>query len=109
MKERGHLDGEGNLEESDGSSHNEVNDTPSTLLQANLSPDNKPWYSAWDVEYNSNSTATLNMNLMHKLTVAFSMDGRYLATASGSGIVTIFDTRTGKRITLFISSDSARF
>jgi WD40 repeat protein len=56
------------------------------------------------VEPNSNSTAPLNLNLMHKLTlegekrVAFSMDGKYLATASSSGVVSIFDMRTGKRI-----------
>jgi len=72
--------------------------------EANIPPANKPVFSAWDVEPNPSSTATLNLNLVHKLTikgmkrVTFSMDGKHLAAASSLGVVSIFDTRTGKRI-----------
>jgi len=59
---------------------------------------------AWLVEFNRNTTPVLNLNLVHKLTVqggislAFSMDGEYLATASSFGKVSIFHSKTGKRI-----------
>jgi len=59
---------------------------------------------AWHVEFNRNTTPIPNLNLMHKLTLqrginlAFSMDGEYLATASYSGKVSIFHSKTGKRI-----------
>jgi len=59
---------------------------------------------AWHVEFNRNTTPILNINLMHKLTpqgrinLAFSMDGEYLATASSFGKVSIFHSKTGKRI-----------
>jgi len=71
--------------------------------ESNSTFTNKPGYSAWDVEFSSNTTAALNLNLVHKLTqkgltyVTFSMDGKYLAVASRSGIVSIFDSKTGKR------------
>jgi len=108
----GHLEGERHqggdpLGESDESYQEGINDAPGTSSlpsQANLSTANEAGNSAWDVELNSNLTAALNLNLVHKLTVtgentlAFSMDGKYLATASSSGMVSIFDTRTGKRI-----------
>jgi len=74
-----------------------------TSLQVTVTPANKLGYPPWDVEYNSNTTAALNLNLVHKLTqegrtnVTFSMDGKYLATASSSGIVSIFDSKTGER------------
>ena len=73
-----------------------------TSLHATVTPANKPGYPAWDLEY-SNTTAALKLNLVHELTqegrtnVTFSMDGKYLATASSSGIVSIFDSKTGKR------------
>jgi len=59
---------------------------------------------AWRIEFNRNTTPILNINLVHKLTsqgrivLAFSMDGEYLATASYSGKVSIFHSKTGKRI-----------
>jgi len=57
---------------------------------------------AWHVGFNRNTTPILNINLMHKLQgrikLAFSMDGEYLATASSSGKVSIFHSKTGKRI-----------
>jgi len=98
-----HFEGAGNQEgESDGFYQNELNVASSLSLQANASPANKP--RCWDVEPNSNSTAALNLNLAHKLTlkgvkrVAFSTDGKYLATASSLGVVSIFNTRTGERV-----------
>jgi len=59
---------------------------------------------AWRIEFNRNTTPVLNLNLVHKLilqrgiSLAFSMDGEYLATASSSGKVSIFHSKTGKRI-----------
>jgi len=109
-KEIAHLEGEGsregdNLGESDGPYQNEIYVAPRTSslppqVDASVSPANEPG----DVESNSNSTTALNLNLVHKLTlekggkmVAFSVDGKYLAVASSSGTVSIFDTRNWKR------------
>jgi len=108
VKEIAHLEGEGsqegdNLGESDGPHQNEIYVAPRTLSLPHrvvVPPANEPG----DVGSNSNSTAAMNLNLMHKLTlegeklVAFSMDGKYLAVASSSGVVSIFDTRIWKRI-----------
>jgi len=64
----------------------------------------KPQYSAWDVQFNGDTKTALNLNLVHKLTqkgttyLSFNMDGKYLATASVLGIVSVFDSKTGKRI-----------
>ena len=76
----------------------------SPFPESNLNSTNKPGYSPWDVEFNSDTTATLNLNLVQKLTqkgktyLTFSIDGKYLATASSLGIISIFDSKTGKRI-----------
>jgi hypothetical protein len=67
---------------------------------------NEPRHSVWDIEINSDTMAAVNLTLVHKLkqergiVLAFSMDGKYLATASsnGSGIVSIFDPIMGERI-----------
>jgi len=101
-----HLDGESNQE----SGQNETLVAPtitgaaSLSLQANVAPVNEPGYSAWVVEFSGDTTAALNLNLVYKLIqkwrtrVTFSMDGKYLASASSSGVVSIFDSKTGKRI-----------
>jgi hypothetical protein len=71
---------------------------------ADVTSTNEPGYSSWDVELNSDTTGALQLNLAHKLTqegriyLTFSMDGKYLATASISGILSIFDAKSGKRI-----------
>jgi WD40 repeat protein len=73
-------------------------------IELNALPTNKPVHSPWDVEFNNDTKIGLHLDLVHKLPqegvgfVAFSMDGKYLATASSLGIVTIFDSKTGKRI-----------
>jgi len=94
-EEIGHIEGERSQED--------INVVPAitgTSLQANVTPANEPEYH---VAYDSNRTAALKLNLVHKLTqegrtrVTFSMDGKYLATASCSGIVSIFDSKTGER------------
>ena len=80
-------------------------DTVAPLLPHELSvaPTNEPGHSAWDVKLLSDSTNSA-LKLVHKLTqeggtyVSFSTDGKYLATASSLGIVTIFASKTGKRI-----------
>jgi len=91
-KEIGHLEGERNQE----GAQNEVNVAPvitGISLQAIVTPVNQPGYSAWDVVFNDNTTAALNLNLVHNLKqegrsrVIFIMDGKYLAT----GIVSIFE------------------
>jgi len=101
-EEIGHIEGERNQE----GAQNDINAAPTITgnsLQATVTPADKPGYPPWDVEYNSNTTASLNLNLMHKLTqegmtsVTFSLDGKYLATASSSGILSIFDSKTGER------------
>jgi len=82
-----------------------ITGTAPLSLQAtpNVTPANELEY-AWDVEYNNDTTASLNLNLVHKLSlegrtrVTFSMDGKYLATASSLGRVSIFDSKTGERI-----------
>ena len=80
-----------------------VTGSVSLSLESSATSTNKPRYSAWDVEFNNNTKA-LNLNLVHKMTqngktcATFSMDGKYLATASNLGIVSIFDSKTGKRI-----------
>ena len=108
LKEIGHFEAERAQEDTNGCD-NEIAMEPTVTEIVSLSPEsnptstNKPGYSVWDVEFNS-TTAALKLNLVHKLTrkrrnyVAFSMDGKYLATASNSGIVSIFDSKTGKRI-----------
>ena len=107
--EIGHFEGEIFQEGGDGPD-NQITVEPTVTGSLSLSPEsnststNKPGYSAWDVESSSNMTAALKLNLVHKLTqkgrtfVTFSMDGKYLATASSLGIVSIFDSKTGKRI-----------
>ena len=96
-KETGHFEGEINQEDA----QNEINAAPSTPLQAIVTLANNPGYS---IEFNSNTTAALNLNMVHNLTqeegnrVTFSMDGKYLATASTSGVVSIFVSKTGERI-----------
>ena len=110
-KEIGHFEGERIQESGDGPCNEIiVEPTPSVSGIVSLSPEsnsastNKPAYCEWDVEYNSDTTASLKLNLVHKLTqkgrtyVTFSGDGKYLATASSLGIVSIFDSKTGKRI-----------
>ena len=103
MKELGHFEGERDQVGGDG----EV--TVETMVTGivSLSPEFKltsTGYSAWDLEFSSNSTAALKLNLVHKWTqkgriyLTFSMDGKYLATASSLGIVSIFDSKIGKRI-----------
>ena len=111
----GHLEGErnqggGDVGGRDESYQNELRTEPTGTGIVSLPPEsnsnstNKPAFSAWDVEFNSDTTATLNLNLVQKLTqkgrsyLTFSMDGKYLATASSLGIVSIFDSKTGKRI-----------
>jgi len=116
VKEVGHLEGErdqggGDVGERDEPYHNEITmgltGIVSLFPESNSTSTNKPGYSAWGVEFNSDTshtTATLNLNLVQKLPqkgrtyLTFSMDGKYLATASGLGIVSIFDSKTGKRI-----------
>jgi len=104
-KENGHLVGDSSQE----GCENKINIAPTITTSLSLQvprviPANKPGYSAWDVGFIGNSAATLKLNLVHKLTlegrirVAFSVDGKHLATASSLGIVSIFDSRTGKRI-----------
>jgi len=72
--------------------------------ESNSTSTNKHGYSPWDVESNSDTTAALNLNLVQKWTqkgrtcLTFSMDGKYLATASSLGIISIFDAKTGERI-----------
>jgi len=96
LKGVGYLEGEGNQEDDE----NEIDSAPITGLGTASHATGH-----WAGEFNSNSsTTTLNLNLVHKLTlegrirVAFSVDGKHLATASSLGIVSIFDLKTGKRI-----------
>jgi len=110
-KEIGHFEGE-RIQEGDDGACNEiiVEPTPTVSGIVSLSPEsnststNKPAHSAWDVEFNTDTTASMKLNLLHKLTqkgrtyVTFSADGKYLATASSLGIVSIFYSKTGKRI-----------
>jgi WD40 repeat protein len=92
-KKCGHFDGERNQE------GGELTVEP-TLVS--LSPESNS---------TSNTTAALELNLVHKLTrngrtyccLAFSGDGKYLATASRSCVVSIFDSKTGKRIRWSVS------
>jgi len=108
-KEVGQFEGE-RVQEGGDDPDNQITVEPTVTGIVSLSPEsnststNKPGYSAWDIEFSSNTTAALNLNLVHKLTrkgrayVTFSMDGKYLATASTFGVVSIFDSKTGKRI-----------
>ena len=107
-KKVGQFKGERDEEGGDGPD-NQITVEPTVTGIVSLSPEsnststNNPGYSAWDVEFSSNTTAALNLILVHKLTqkgsfVTFSTDGKYLATASILGIVSIFDSKTGKRI-----------
>jgi len=97
-EEIGHIEGERSQEDI-----NVALAITGTSLQATVTSADKPGYPAWNV-YNSNTVASLNLNLVHKLSlegrtkVAFSMDGKYLATASSLGIVSIFDSKTGEII-----------
>jgi len=100
-KEIGHLEGEENQE--DG--QNEINVARTITETTPQAIVNQPGDSGWYVfQFNGNTKAALNLNLVHKLTqegrirVAFSMDGKYLAAASSSGIVSIFDLKSGKKI-----------
>ena len=59
--------------------------------------------TTFKVEFNPDTKVALKLNLEHSLTknavwtyVAFSMDGKYLATVSEPGIMQIFDVKTGK-------------
>jgi len=103
-KEIGDIEGERN-QEGDQSEINlapTITGTVSRSLHANVTP--ASGYSAWKIESNSNPTAALNWNLVHKLTqekgtgVTFSMDWKYLAFTPSKGIVSVIDTKTGKRI-----------
>ena len=106
VEEVGQFEGERKQDGGDGPDNQITTITGIVSLspESNSNSTNEPGYSTWDVEFSSNTTAALNLNLVHKLTqkgityVAFSMDGKYLATASTSGIVSIFDSKTGKRI-----------
>ena len=78
----------------------------SLSLQSNLSPVAQPEADyTWKVEFNPDTKVALKLNLVHTLTqnairtyAAFSMDGKYLATVSETGVVSIFDVKTGKRL-----------
>jgi len=100
----------GDVGERDGSYQNETNEglavttgIVSLSFESNSTSTNKSGYSPWDIELNSDTTPALNLNLVQKWTqkgrtyLTFSMDGKYLATASDLGI-SIFDSKTGKRI-----------
>jgi len=88
---------------------NETSEGRTVTGTISLSPESnststKPEYSPWDIESNNDTTAALHLNLVQKWTekgityLTFSMDGKYLATASSFGIISIFDLKTGKRI-----------
>jgi len=89
---------------------NEISEAPTVTGIVSPSPEsnststNEPEYSPWDIELNSDTTAALNLNLVQKWTqkgrtyLTFSKDGKYLAAASSLGFVSIFDSKTGKRI-----------
>jgi len=104
-KEVGQFEGERDQEGGDGPDNQitAVTGIVSLSPESNSISTNKG-YSAWDVEYSSNTTAALNLNLVHKLTqkrrayMTFSTDGKYLATASVSGLVSILNSKTGKII-----------
>jgi len=104
----GHLEEESD-QESGGGDENEIGESPTVTGILSPSPEsttftNKPGYSPWDIEFNSDTTAALHLNLVQKWTqkgrtcLTFSMDGKYLAAASSLGIVSIYDSKTGKRI-----------
>ena len=113
----GHLEGESNQGDSgggggggDGPFQNEISEGPnvtgiiSPSPESNSTSTNKPGYSPWDIESNHDTTAALHLNLVQKWTqkgriyLTFSMDGKYLATASSLGILSIYDSKTRKRI-----------
>ena len=112
----GQLEGERNQEDGGGGGQgdepyqNETSEAPTVTGTVSLSPEsnststNKSEYSPWDIELNNNTTSALHLNLVQKWTqkgityLTFSMDGKYLATASSLGIIFIFDSKTGKRI-----------
>ena len=104
------LEGERNQEGGGGGDEpyqNETSEAPiitGIVSLSNSTSTNKPEYSPWEIELNNDTTAALLLNLVKKWTekgmthLTFSMDGKYLATASSSGVVSIFDSKTGKRI-----------
>jgi len=112
----GHLEGESNQGDNGGGGggdepfQNEISEGPSVTGILSPSPEsnststNKPGYSPWDIELYHDTTAALHLYLVQKWTqkgriyLTFSMDGKYLATASDLGIVSIYDSKTGKRI-----------
>jgi len=111
----GHLEEESNQRDGGGGGRdepfqNEISEGPSVTGTVSPSPEsnststNKPGYSPWDIELYHDTTAALHLNLVRKWTqkgityLTFSMDGKYMATASDLGIVSVFDTKTGERI-----------
>lgn len=60
--------------------------------------------ATYSVDFNHDTKVALKLNLVHILSstgethVAFSVDGKYLATASEDGILHIFDGKTGKSL-----------
>ena len=91
-----------NLRESNTANENETKKDPSISGNASLSDDPDATYN---VELNHATKVALKLNLVHTLSqhtfptyVAFNMDGKYLATASGAGVVHIFDVTTGKKL-----------
>ena len=63
-------------------------------------------YAIYNVEFNRDTKVALELNLVHTsirsdsptFTTSLSMDGKYLATLSRTGIVQIFDVKTGKNL-----------
>jgi len=111
----GHFEEESNQRDGGGGGgdepfQNEISEGPNVTGVVSPSPEsnststNTPGYSPWDIELNNDTTAALHLDLVQKWTqkgriyLTFSMDGKYLATASDLGIVSIYDSKTGKRI-----------
>ena len=82
---------------------NEISGNSSLSLQSNVL---LAQTNAWNVEFNPDTKVALQLNLVHKLTqntgtktyAAFSMDEKYLASVSSTGILRVFDVKTGKRL-----------
>jgi len=114
----GKLEGEGNQRGGGGGGRgdepyqNEISEGPTVSVtgivtpspESNSTSTSNPGNFPWDIEFNGDTTAALNLNLVQKWTqkgrtcLTFSMDGKYLATASSLGIISIFDSKTGERI-----------
>ena len=100
----GHGDNQGESYTSDEGEIPNDSTIPGNNLQSNVSPVKQPEDpdSTWKVKFNPDAKVALKLNLVRTVTqntartyAAFSMDGKYLATISETGVVHIFDMKTG--------------